>query len=526
MSINKGVKLRLAVSILILSTVLSSIIINLVTATNAFQSTLTNTYLENNYKYANKLSINTNTLLTHMQNTINGMATSLGHKTVSQQHLDERRWELSDYFNSIFIVDVDSVIQLISPAEVDFKNHVQAGNKIETEAVKKALSLKKPFISEPHIASSGRLAIIISAPIFDENKKYKGLVAGTIYLDKGDNAFKHLLDEDIYEDGSYTYVVDNSGHVIYHPNSNVIRKDLSEHKIVQQIMQGKSGKAQIKDLNGETFFAGYAYEKHLKWGIISQTPTTVIEEPISTLLKQTLLQSLPVLLIILLIAHSLTNNLVGPLNKLAKISEDAIRGKKDIIPLNKFIIKSRIYEINQLYQQIYRYFVLLNNQIQLDGLTGLANRRTFDQTIQELLNNKIPFSLIMIDIDHFKKVNDTYGHLIGDDALKFIANIMQSISGNEDLCFRYGGEEFSILLKNKSESAAWKTAEKLRKKIAETISPTGECITISLGISMSSLSRQSPEEIIKNADCALFKSKATGRNKTTIYDETCDHLLS
>ena len=100
--------------------------------------------------------------------------------------------------------------------------------------------------------------------------------------------------------------------------------------------------------------------------------------------------------------------------------------KRTTVPFNRLKNKSHIYEVHQLYHQIYNHFQLLNNQIQLDGLTGLANRRTFDLEIKDLMAQKVPFTMIMIDIDFFKKVNDTYGHLVGDDVLKYLSRMIDA----------------------------------------------------------------------------------------------------
>src|SRR5699024_6927050 len=100
----------------------------------------------------------------------------------------------------------------------------------------------------------------------------------------------------------------------------------------------------------------------------------------------------------------------------------------------------------------------------------------------------------------FKKVNDTYGHLVGDEVLKFLTKEMVGMFTSEDLCFRYGGEEFGILVKNKSESEAY---EKLRTIIEKTISPTGESIKISLGITVYQHTDEHPKTILNRADTAL-----------------------
>lgn len=512
-------KLRLAINLLVIMTLLSTALVNWITSAYALKNTLTDSYLENNYKYASRLSVSTSDLFHHMQDTMNELSIKLGKEKMQQEDFDEYRLLLENYFNTIFIVNPDAVIELISPSVLQFQQTISAGYQFETAAVKEAIRRKQPYISEPYKGATGHQVVIVSAPIFDNSGNYKGLVAGAIFLDSQDNAFNNLLENNLYKDGSLVYVVDQSGHIIYHPDSNRINRDVSKNYAVKQILLDKSGAEQTEDRDGDAYFTAYVHEKNKGWGIISQTPASIINEPLADLFKKIAFQSFPMVLLILVVAQFLTNNLIKPLNRLAKFSEDAIDTKKEVVPLQTLQIKSHIYEIHQLYHQIYNHFELLNSHIQLDGLTGLANRRTFNNEINDCALQKKVFSLILIDIDNFKKINDTYGHLVGDDTLKYLSCMIREVAGEGDLCFRYGGEEFCILSREKGEGEAWQLAEKLRTLVAKTVSPTGKPITISLGISSVYPEDACVEAVIKRSDMALYHSKNAGKNRTTIYVE-------
>ncbi|MEC1778743.1 GGDEF domain-containing protein [Schinkia azotoformans] len=220
---------------------------------------------------------------------------------------------------------------------------------------------------------------------------------------------------------------------------------------------------------------------------------------------------------VLVLGWIISSHITSPINKLARFSEEAILPNKDTKSIRLIEMRAYIYEVRQLLKHIQEHFQVLTNQAHQDGLTGLANRRAFDQDIQKLIDQQIPFSLIMADIDHFKEVNDEHGHLVGDDVLRFLASIMLDVIRGEDLCYRYGGEEFAIIIKEKNEEEAFALAERLRIKIAETPSPIGKAINISLGISSYYKKDQLPERVIKRADTALYQSKHNGRNRTTIY---------
>ncbi|KAA0549968.1 GGDEF domain-containing protein [Bacillus sp. BGMRC 2118] len=140
--------------------------------------------------------------------------------------------------------------------------------------------------------------------------------------------------------------------------------------------------------------------------------------------------------------------------------------------------------------------------------------------MESLMKNQLPFSLILLDIDYFKKVNDTFGHLVGDEVLIFLASKLNTLSRINDLCFRYGGEEFGIIVKSEDLDCAFHIAERIRKEIEELVSPTGEPITLSLGIAFHEIGHDlNVAEIINKADQALYRSKVQGRNRTTIYSK-------
>lgn len=519
MGFGDKIKLHYAIGILVIMSVTLTAIVAWYSSMSALKGSLSENYLESNYTYARKLSLSISALLGHMQQNLIAIGETFGKSTFNQGDLDAWREANNNYFNSLFITDSNGVIQLISPAVVQFNhgNQVTAHLKVESEAVRRSLALKKPFISEPYEALSGQRILLMTAPIFDAAGQYQGMVAGTIYLES-DNVIKNTMNDQQYANGTYVYVVDRKGRIIFHPDAERINDNVIENTIVQKVIGGKNGQGTVTNTEGHQFFAGYSYERNAGWGIISQTPASVIDAPLESLSKSMIIQSLPLLFVILFLAWVLGSMITRPINKLAKFSEKALH-ENNFVPFKNLNIKTNIFEVHYLYHHINNYFNLLNKQIQIDGLTGLYNRKTFDSIMKEFMAKKVPFSLILLDIDHFKKVNDTYGHLVGDEVLKYLANMIRSISNTSELCFfRYGGEEFVILTKCENISVAFDVAEELRMKVAVTTSPTGGSITISMGVTAASYEDQFPEEIISRADEALYESKTTGRNKTTIFN--------
>ncbi len=161
---------------------------------------------------------------------------------------------------------------------------------------------------------------------------------------------------------------------------------------------------------------------------------------------------------------------------------------------------------------------------QTDALTELFNRGFWEEEFQRehkrCLRSKRPSSLVMFDIDHFKKVNDTYGHQAGDEVIRTVASVIRQTARETDICGRYGGEEFTILLVDTNAEAAITFAERLRKKLAAmVVEADGNSIkfTISSGVAEFSSEFKKHTQWIEAADKALYHAKENGRNKTTVF---------
>lgn len=164
----------------------------------------------------------------------------------------------------------------------------------------------------------------------------------------------------------------------------------------------------------------------------------------------------------------------------------------------------------------------LFTQASTDPLTGLFNRRQFETMVKTQLDlatrHGTSFCMVMIDIDHFKKVNDTYGHDAGDEVLKHIALVLKSSLRISDILARFGGEEFVIFLPHTTPTEAWRVAERIRMGVENAQIKAGEhTISVTISLGLSSTQHASINAQIKEADTALYASKTTGRNKSTLY---------
>ena len=189
-------------------------------------------------------------------------------------------------------------------------------------------------------------------------------------------------------------------------------------------------------------------------------------------------------------------------------------------PVSTPIVKARVHTHVELKRQREK----LKNLSLIDGLTGIANRRRFDEELgrewRRCRREKAAMALIMLDIDHFKVYNDTEGHLAGDESLRRVATILADrVRRPSDLIARYGGEEFVCILPNTDNNGAVKLAETLREgvyglNIPHKASPLCDRVTISLGIGVVVPSREmSRESFVKFCDDQLYKAKKNGRNR-------------
>lgn len=195
-------------------------------------------------------------------------------------------------------------------------------------------------------------------------------------------------------------------------------------------------------------------------------------------------------------------------------------------PFNPIIVRARV----NTHAELKRCRDILERQSYCDSLTGIANRRHYEETLPMMWNyscrDRASMACIMIDLDDFKKFNDLYGHQAGDDCLKQVARVLNDLVRRRvDLLVRYGGEEFCCLLPNTDLAGALQLAETFRLavlglRIPHQGSRTGSLVSISLGVAVAAPATHSltAELLIKTADLALYAAKAAGRNCSRYRD--------
>lgn len=181
---------------------------------------------------------------------------------------------------------------------------------------------------------------------------------------------------------------------------------------------------------------------------------------------------------------------------------------------------------------VYRNYQSLLDYSEHDSLTGLLNRKTFDEKFARMINSRTnePSNhndrrhhhaqsqwLAVVDIDHFKRVNDKFGHLYGDEVLILVANLLRASFRSQDRVFRFGGEEFVILLRSTTLDEARMIFDRFRTNVEQHAFPQVGQITVSIGFAC--ITQETPVVILGHADQALYHAKDAGRNRVCYYDE-------
>ncbi|MNB89164.1 putative diguanylate cyclase YcdT [compost metagenome] len=517
-------KKKISLSVVFISfislSMLLTMIIALVSSTETQKESLINNTLELNYSTAQQMSQTMDTLFESMSSSLENVSRTLVQddgllsNTELAMNLDLVR-SSSSSFNSIMAVDEKGQIRAVSPETVG-----GVGGYISSEQALHALDSKKPFISEVYTTPrTKRRIILVTEPVFDTKGNYRGMIGGTIYLENK-NILNDIFGSQVKKDRStYFYIVDSRGLIVYHPDKARIGKDLSQVSVVHQLNNDREGKQQYTNLSGVDLLAGYTKISSTDWGLVVVSPAQTIYNQLYRHVKLMLFyMALPLLILLLVVIWS-AYRIVTPFILLANLVQRFDQGNTEIPEMRAHWNREAdllTRTVLGALRNIHRQNEQLSHEAKTDTLTGLANRRVFEDTLNSWSEQDISFAVLVLDIDRFKAVNDTYGHQAGDAVLKHVADILQEHIASPDLSVRFGGEEFVILLKNKNSALAFQTAEQVRLAVEGTAVSTQLQVTISVGIALFPQHATNPSELFHLADNAMYQAKTEGRNRTVV----------
>ncbi|WP_168197594.1 sensor domain-containing diguanylate cyclase [Brenneria corticis] len=471
--------------------------------------------LEANRVYAAKLAATTDTFFKTSLQQLAYSAGEIADHMDDSDHLNQetRRIGLqSRSFNTVSIVDEHGVVKAAFPETFQW-----IGQKVTTAGVRQALQEKDQLISSPYSSVVNNLIVLVSAPIFSRDGRYQGFIGGSIHLEKP-SILNELLDQHFYQDGSYIYVTDHFRKILYHKDPQQIGVVVHTSPIMDSHRES-NGSRRMGDKPGQEMLVGYAVVPANRWEVLVLRPTSETLKPLDSLMMNVLRHTLPFAMLTLFGVWLLARLIAQPLWLLAS-SANKMDSQNVSDDIRK--IRSWYFEATQLKQAMLIGIDLLQKKIgklsyeaQTDPMTGLFNRRGMESILRYWQIGQKSFAIVALDIDSFKRVNDTYGHDVGDSVIGYLAQLIRNSSRDSDILCRSGGEEFLILLPEATMKIALEIAERLRNRVQQADIPSVGHITISLGVSLWAPHHQdiTMERAFKMADEALYKAKQEGRNR-------------
>ncbi|MBA3033622.1 MAG: sensor domain-containing diguanylate cyclase [Gammaproteobacteria bacterium] len=328
---------------------------------------------------------------------------------------------------------------------------------------------------DPDLANQDALTIFINYRVHDFSGNYIGVTGVGLTVD----AVRHLIGEYQQRFKRTIYFVDGQGKVVIFGNrvdrDPNLRAAAGLGELVERILKDKSGSYQYQ-ANGDNHILNVNYLPELKWYLFVEQN----EEPALAEIRQTLYVNLGISLVVTLVVLFLTHLALS------------------------------------------RYQKRMEELAATDKLTGLLNRQAFtiffDKLVAEYRREPRPTSALLVDLDHFKEINDSHGHLSGDRVLQGVAQLLQDGLRESDIAVRWGGEEFLLVLRACDLAEARRIAEKLRQDIDEHVFAVADKkirVTISIGVAEYDGS-ELPDQWINRADRGLYSAKNGGRNRVGV----------
>lgn len=494
----------------------------LLSALLLFQHTnIEDSLLDSNIAYARKLADTTDHYLTTAQRELAWSAaqiTQLNDTQLLRRETDRLRMQ-SGFFNSVVVVNADAVVAATSPESLNL-----VGVKLQSDASRRAITTQKPFISSPYVSASGNYVVSLSQPVFSAEGHYIGYIAGTIFLKK-QSILSEILSQHFYPTGSSISIVNNEGLIIfsYDPARVGSHMQLSP-ALLRQLAATESGHFDSQDAERH-YLIGYASLQKTDWNIfISGTAQTVRGIMMRTA-GNVIWFIVGIITLAAAVMAFLASRIASPLEKLA----GAVReGCSDATPESLSSVNAWYYEAYRLKDAVGENrravagkVAALNDEVMTDPLTGLHNRRGFNMLVAELGDDPEQ-CVIAIDIDHFKKINDWYGHDGGDEVLVRLAALLRQVCRVGDVVSRFGGEEFIVMLPCTQPDTAAGIAESIRQAVCSASFPFVGDMTVSLGVA-SLRDCGDRETLLRRADEALYAAKGAGRNQVFIFSSGAPH---
>jgi diguanylate cyclase (GGDEF)-like protein len=401
---------------------------------------------------------------------------------------------------------------------------------------------------------NGEPTIIMGQPVLSADGGIQAVLLGELRTELIERLRKNIK----FGKMGHSAIVDKFGRVVAHPNPQWMRemRDLSDLPVVQKMLAGETGVTEFySPFIKADMVAGFTGVPNIGWGVMVPQPKSEVEQQVRELLFSQLGWGAGGLALAALLAIVLARWITGPVNRLADAAQDLVNsGFQGAIPemapnaplelrqlslaLKKLIdglqkSRSEVEDLNANLQrkvqeathQLREANQRLKEQAHYDHLTSLANRRQFEYTLANgpgrRESDATSMCILLIDVDHFKSINDSFGHAAGDQVLIQIAGILDRVMRHGDLVVRYGGDEFAACMHCSVTTGRMRAQEILdnirntRFRWQDNVIP----VTVSIGLFHDD-SGDMPdlETVLRNADAAMYEAKRKGRDCIVVLD--------
>jgi diguanylate cyclase (GGDEF)-like protein len=324
-------------------------------------------------------------------------------------------------------------------------------------------------------------------------------------------------------DSGNLYVISPSGATIVslRADDRPIAERLLPSATTELLFESEGHPVSYTDREGTEVIGTLKRVQRLDWGVVAEITGEEAYAQVVTLRDLTALLLMGILVVVGFIAYRLGLLIVAPLDRLTTGAAEVAAGDFAVdLPVGKGEAGYLTQVFNDMVARLREGRQQLEHLLVTDPLTGLSNRRHLMETLEietrRAKRSTSPFTILMVDVDHFKKFNDEHGHVAGDEALKAVARVLKEVMREADHIARYGGEEFLVALPDTNIDGAVMAAERIREKLAQTgmlVQGKSVTLTLSTGIAEFPADGKSPEPLIAAADAALYQAKRGGRDR-------------
>ncbi|MDR6884564.1 diguanylate cyclase [Bacillus sp. 3255] len=433
--------------------------------------------------------------------------------------------KVNSEFESIQFVEKDGYIRIAPDVSV------YVGAKPFFAQVK---DQKKSYISSVDISpESGKPMIMFAAPVLGDADDFQGAVLGVVTLDTLNTLMKQLS----FGETGEVYVLDADGQIVTRSMRNLDMRNanaaLATSEIVEMARKEVPSNEAYAGFHGEQVYGQYLWSKEKNWIVVGEVTKKEVLGKLYQMSITIILISLVALICSILAVFMVASRIEKPVRSLLRATKIIQKGSYDYqidageIRNAPIELRQLVNTFNMMAEKLKRTISLLEHYARMDPLTEIHNRRYMmsvgNDRLHACLSAGQTSSVIMMDIDHFKKINDTYGHQVGDSVLSHVASILKEQADANTIVARYGGEEFIILCLRQSAQQCASLAETILEHIRQTAyrdEKVAVPLTASIGIAEFSPKLEYGtmilEDMVSRADHALYRAKSAGRNRVEL----------